>query len=103
MTPSVPSGSGGRARSPLESVSRALCKAAILSGGGATEPLKRVGLEWVDMTWPNFIDDARAAITALMEPSEEMVNATMRNEDGGILPRACRAAIWRAMISKALE
>ncbi len=57
----------------LERVARALVKPVVEWTG---EELL-AGLTWKDMadhTWPEFVPLARAALTALLEPSEEMTS-----------------------------
>ena len=53
--------------------------------------------KWDEVNKPYFIGFARAAIAAMREPSEEMVQAAVRTTGGFPKPA------WHAMIDAALE
>lgn len=49
-----------------------------------------------------YMDDARAALSALREPSPEMILAATSRSDNGDRPTMYHS-IWQAMIEKAME
>lgn len=94
----------------VERVARALCLHAEMDGrtdDGLAETLE--GL--VDLRWAEHADAARIAITALMEPTEEMVKAGAREHDnwsgvetiGALNAHRNARQVYGAMIAKALE
>ena len=52
---------------PIERVARAICLSDITDG---------IREGYVDDIWTNYIDNAKAAIAAMMEPSERMLDAS---------------------------
>lgn len=51
-----------------------------------------------DERWPEFVDDARAVLQAIREPSDAMLDAAGKAD-----PLECRSGEWRAMIDAAME
>lgn len=95
---------------PLERAARALMKSQ--DGLPTEKPADWTEEMWLDEqqsqqtiedeTWPEFVDDVRAVLAAIREPSEGMVCAHIEAED--CFDDRPRQAIvdWQAMIDQAL-
>lgn len=75
----------------LERIARALAAQHWRDAGASEEQV----LAFADIDWPEFVPDARAALTALREPDEAMMKAAaategMRAIDGMIALQAAR-------------
>jgi hypothetical protein len=57
----------------------------------------RARAEWAEMQWPHYVADAKAALLALLEPSEAMRDA------GGCVTFREYERHYRAMIQAALD
>ena len=80
----------------VERVARALC----LSRKNVPNECYREGFkeEFVNKNWHLFVDDARAAINAMYEPTPNMV------EEAACLDgQSTAVAVWHAMIETALK
>lgn len=95
----------------IERVARALCKAAgdhpdsLYAGPPIDEPVfLSSGAIQPTLGWHKYVPEARAAITAMREPTEAMdlsackVTTSTRYGDGSSVP----VAVWEAMIDAAL-
>lgn len=82
--------------SPLENAARNLVRQDYYRHGhqpsGAVEG-------YVDSEWPARLDDARAVLQAIRDPSQAMVQAKLGDRNLPIYPED----IWRAMIDAALQ
>lgn len=84
----------------IEKVSRAICAAA------GQNPDDGVHSRWPAPPWTIYVDQAKAAITELREPSAHMLEAgqMVGSNAGGYYPWWQEIpAIWRAMIDAALH
>ena len=93
----------------IERVARLLCEQrggdpnVVIQAGDATgNPIERTA-------WELHQDDARAVLSAMREPTEEMMRAKAVDDDGekaevdGYLDYLSADNIWRAMIDAAFE
>lgn len=88
---------GPQAMTMLEKMARAICKSAYgKSPGSDPENWER----FADLYWMNHLDGARAALQAMLEPSEGMVAAGKECWPPRSFPTK---ASFRAMIQAALE
>jgi len=81
----------------VERVAQALCRKQFPEGGFTLEGKMIPREEWVGRNWHFYVPLARAAIEAMREPTEEMIDACGNGECAKWAPGA-----WTAMISAAL-
>ncbi len=88
----------------IEKVARALCWKSTLSSTVMDEP-SAADLLWIDHNWPRHAETARAAIEAMLEPTEAMVSRTYDSDIlGSPQPGNPDPEVtWRAMIDTALK
>lgn len=89
----------------VEKVARAICRRITRHGYPlVSEPELS---EMVENSWqePHWIEAARAAVTALREPTEAMLNADHKDRIDGAnsRPQYEARAAWESMIDKVLE
>lgn len=84
--------------SMVERVARAICQSFITSDHQGDD-IARV----VETLWDEWIDEARAAIAAMREPTEAMTDCSVITPDGfQPYPNTCET-VWIAMIDAALS
>jgi hypothetical protein len=84
---------------PLERAARALCLRHLRSIAPATPE----GSQLVNEGWPEFVDAARAVLTAIREPSEGMLYAAAcADTSAGYCGDEALAAFYTAMIDAML-
>lgn len=81
----------------IEEIARALCRAAGIN------PDSQLGFLNSDKAWERYVESARAAVTAMREPSEAVRDAGKMAHIfvNGRIPRV--DAIWNAMIDEMLK
>lgn len=84
--------------SMVERVARAL-KAVEMERAGIVEEAEMR----IDMEWPLVVQDARAALLAMREPTEEMLEWLRDTGAVGLAERWKGKDIWQAMIDAALK
>lgn len=52
--------------------------------------------------WQNFSDEARLVITAMREPSEQMMHQANEDYGGLIMDKSIAKCSWRCMVDEAL-
>lgn len=87
----------------VDRVARALCRVHFMrkQHSGACTQKERVDF-LVNEYWRNHVDDARAAITALREPTDDMAEEGFQETGDPCWPENVKKA-WRAMIDAALS
>lgn len=97
--------------SMVEKVARAICKAMGENPDCVTERFLPGSCQTDEGEphWKGYVEHARAALEAVREPTQEMLNARGKNDMGyeasvsGYLDNWSAETVWQAMISEALK
>ncbi len=86
--------------SQIEKVSRAMCKQVEIDNPGIAANLLE---NWIDDSWPNYANQAKAAIEAMQKPTDGMIgagDAQLMLGNNGPFPSE---KIYQAMLGAALK
>lgn len=56
-----------------------------------------------DIGWRIYVGHAQAALTAILTPSESMVEAGWRAKENGMTLEQMSRAVWQAMVQAAMQ